>query len=1209
MTYKPSFWPDEEIDQFDFSESYNWPHTLSDPKAALLAYVLAQKKWVRVFARRNLSNCSFLVLRISILPDDVGRRFLERDDRYARKCLVDLIEQVDISLDAWEGRKVLQATRKYDFGSQNDDSLFYLFNTLPSPKFDALNVSCPASDDAIKSVCNSDLLPELKTPLYPYQKRTVATMIKREVSPARTLDPRLQPLLGPTGVEFYYDVQNGLLLRGKREYDEARGGILGESMGLGKTLICLSTILATKGHWPSIPPEYSVGLHPIRPTVASLAQMAAAAVGRAQIPWRSYFQDLSAAGEDHENCLALLENNSGSYLIPAPVPRRSRRPSFAPAGKTIRLCPATLVIVPQNLLSQWRKEISSHISKGGLKVLYLDSNTETAIPSADKLLQYDVILLSRQRFESEIVPGESIKFRSKAKGGCSCSLDEDCRCSTNDEYQSPLKDLHFLRIIMDEGHEFSSSGQKNKTYWALQELRVDRKWIVSGTPASGLIGVEVGTATFETSDLEMGTQSVTANSKVLLTRKKESALSQERKDLEKLGGIVAGFLQLKPWSNSNDQDHASWRKYIMPYENGRRKPRSLKTLLESLVVRHRIEDIEKDIQLPPLHNRVVHLQPSWHDKLSINLFILSLIANAVTSEHVDEDYMFHTKNRRALNQLISNLRQSGFYWTSFTPEDVAKTLRVSRTYLDEHSLPDSACNDTDKQLLEQAIVMGELVLQSESWKAFACLHEMGFFVENFPAAARNEWSMVPCNGQIPLLIGATQAKKAQEWVDNHLYMNDPSQGLATIGASTMRKSWQEAEHAAAVYIPEDPLLASPDNSPPRRRKKSRTLLSGTPRVTEERTVSRAKAAPSLVKRANPHASQHVENSNLLKPALKSILKSSTTNEPAPMIPPDSPLANTQISGTASAKLSYLLDRVIALHQDEKILIFYEGDQIAYYIAQAFDLVDIRYLIYTTSLSQVRQNAYITTFNTTGTFRVLLMNVHQAAHGLHIASASRVFFVNPVWQPNVEAQAIKRAHRIGQTRPVYVETLVLKDTLEDQMLQRRKGMSAEEHQKAEKSLLDDDTMSSIIKNAKLIPLLDEELRHTNNQVARLQTPQQLFGRVCKATGDVDDPDADLIFPVDSPRLNKKNKKKRAGSRFATDLTGSPPPSKRANLSVEQTGQGESSRTSLVAAAAGTSGHQTPASDASRTAPTPRRVGFAVEDDASSSLFGASVSAPA
>jgi len=58
-----------------------------------------------------------------------------------------------------------------------------------------------------------------------------------------------------------------------------------------------------------------------------------------------------------------------------------------------------------------------------------------------------------------------------------------------------------------------------------------------------------------------------------------------------------------------------------------------------------------------------------------------------------------------------------------------------------------------------------------------------------------------------------------------------------------------------------------------------------------------------------------------------------------------------------------------------------------------------------------------------------METKVAAHGLNVTAASRVFFLNACWQRSVERQAIKRAHRIGQTKPVYVETLILKDTIE------------------------------------------------------------------------------------------------------------------------------------------------------------------------------------
>jgi len=42
----------------------------------------------------------------------------------------------------------------------------------------------------------------------------------------------------------------------------------------------------------------------------------------------------------------------------------------------------------------------------------------------------------------------------------------------------------------------------------------------------------------------------------------------------------------------------------------------------------------------------------------------------------------------------------------------------------------------------------------------------------------------------------------------------------------------------------------------------------------------------------------------------------------------------------------------------------------------------------------------------------------------------------VWEPSKEKQAIKRAHRIGQTKSVFVEKLIMKDTIEEQFLTLR-----------------------------------------------------------------------------------------------------------------------------------------------------------------------------
>lgn len=1128
-------------------------NTTQDKTIVAYAKTLADKRWIRVFASKHTANADLATLRIYVLPDDVGRRFVERTVPSLRNKLIKLINELDTSFDAWVGFGAPDSLKRSKDGTSNDDSLFYIFNTLPSPPPAPSIVSCPISNDAIRSVFCSEGLRDLKTRLYPYQRRTVGTMIRREVEPAKALDPRLEPLQGPIGQAFYYDKEAGILLREPRAYDEARGGCLGESMGLGKTLICLAVVAITKGHWPDIPPEHSTTLIPTRPNVGSLMQMAAVAVGRSKIPWRAFFHDLSRAGEDHDNCRAIMEENVGSYTIPAPANRYNQRISTITPGNTLLLSTATLIVVPENLLSQWRSEIALHVEDGALKVLCLDTDDTTSMPAAHILMPYDVILMSKQRFEKEMVPSETTKARSKAKkatrGRCNCSLDDDCHCSTSDEYHSPLKDLHFLRIIMDEGHEFSSSGRKGNIYWALQQLHVDRKWIVSGTPANGLLGVEIGTATQETYDHDEAVQK-TSKSGLLESRKKESAIKQERKDLEKLGLITAGFLQVKPWANSKEHDPASWQKYIMPHEDGRRKARSLKGLLESLVVRHRIEDIEADIHLPPLHNRIVHLQPSYHDKLSINLFLLNLTVNALTSERVDQDYMFHAKNRSQLNTLVQNMRQSGFYWTAHSPEDIAKTVKFAREYYEDHDLFSADSQKDDKILMQTALAVGNLALESTSWRSFAELHEMGIFVEDFPAEAKDAWAIVPTQSNDLLLVGATQLVKAQDWVNTHLYLSNPLQKFADVGASTLQKARQEVQRKVADTTSE---MAHPQDNgivKTQSREKASSSSRGIPKLTQKNTVSRAKPDLSPRKDLDQNVNSTstgtdtaIDTQSQPKPALKSALKARRTAEPVDLISPESPLHKSRISGTASAKLTYLLDRVVVLHKDEKILIFYEGDNVAYYIAQALDLLGIRYLIYTKTLNTERQNAYINTFNNTETFRVLVMNVYQAAHGLHIASASRVFFVNPVWQPNVEAQAIKRAHRIGQIRPVYVETLVLKDTLEDQMLQRRKGMTAQEHQNAERSLLDDNTMSTLIKKAKFLAFTDEEVHDVGKQVAKLRVPEQLFGRIGNGEGTADDPDADLIFADDS-RTSKTRAQKRKSTELELEDAGSPTPRKRA-----------------------------------------------------------------
>lgn len=66
-------------------------------------------------------------------------------------------------------------------------------------------------------------------------------------------------------------------------------------------------------------------------------------------------------------------------------------------------------------------------------------------------------------------------------------------------------------------------------------------------------------------------------------------------------------------------------------------------------------------------------------------------------------------------------------------------------------------------------------------------------------------------------------------------------------------------------------------------------------------------------------------------------------------------------------------------------------------------------------------------------RVLLLCLKAGSLGLNLVAASHVILVHPWWNPYVEKQAIGRAHRINQTRPVTVHRLIIKDSIEERIL--------------------------------------------------------------------------------------------------------------------------------------------------------------------------------
>jgi hypothetical protein len=1141
--------------------------------------VLHNSGWIRMEFKSNTGHLG--QARVYILPQDVGRGAIDRDQKSLRRSMQLLLAQIDVSETTWRGEwsedtPVAHVDSWLDQKVKDDASLFYIYNTLPSPKPDAEVVANPYARDAMYRILDNDVQ-GLTTKMHSYQRRSAAMMLQREAQPAQVIDPRLRHVIDQRGGKWYSDIDAGSCFREPRLYETAQGGICAETMGLGKTLICLCLILATRDMPSQVPVEYSVGLIPIRKTTGSLKDMAAAALGRSGTPWKNDFARMEAEGYELSQCLEAIRKGAGYYYIPSPPPRRSSRNPYTAPPRKIWLSTATIVVVPDTLIEQWRAEIRKHTT--GLKVLVM-RNMKNALPPAEELADFDIVIFGKQRFDKEARDGSDDLGRrsSTASGYCQCpyignTRERHCTCfREEDAYHSPLKDIHFKRLITDEGHRYGNSSKSNQTEAAtvVESLQLSARWVVSGTPTQGLYGAEVALADSSSSSISSTPLETDAEKPSNLSRLSEMQFSdtasmtsgeqekefykQERKDLEKLGNIATVYLKARPWAPSEDGDTADWKQHVMQPRHGsksRGNMNCLRATLEGMIIRHRPEDVMQDMTLPPLHQRVVYLEGSTQNKLSLNTFSMMIITNAVTSERKDADYFFHPRQRKSLLQLVSNLRQASFFWPGFEAGHVRNTIDNAKKFLEERKVP---VTPEDKALLMEAIKMGEAVLANDISQSISTWHEMPMFIQNeCPEDVRVAWSL-DRNPRNPTLMGATMVHGAQKFVGSQLWKEDPTEGLVLAGQNTMDR---QAAHLSQNPSPKD----QPSKPPGKGSKSSKRpaepapILAGGVSVGESSNPKkrpRASVGESLQVQSNNRQPLPPQDSDTLNnfiaeikdsqtkrkrdidgqaatisnpksaPKRKSALKNKEKVDVAGTLDPSSPLFSASIVSTASAKLSYLMDRIAHHQAEEKILVFYENENTAYYIAQALECLGFKHLIYAKTLSTARKSAYVTSFNQSEVFRVLLMDLSQAAFGLDMSSASRVYFVNPVFSPQVEAQAVKRAHRIGQVKPVFVETLVLKGSVEEVILDRRGDMSNEEHSKC-KTILDDTAIKDWIRNVHFLPIPEQV--PGPDQMAKLDNHQAVFGRgVGSGTVDAHDPDEDLVLDGLSPKAKGKRKAK-------------------------------------------------------------------------------------
>jgi SNF2 family DNA or RNA helicase len=117
--------------------------------------------------------------------------------------------------------------------------------------------------------------------------------------------------------------------------------------------------------------------------------------------------------------------------------------------------------------------------------------------------------------------------------------------------------------------------------------------------------------------------------------------------------------------------------------------------------------------------------------------------------------------------------------------------------------------------------------------------------------------------------------------------------------------------------------------------------------------------------------------------------------------------------------------------DHKALVFSQFTSLLAIVRRKLDANGVKYE-YLDGRTRDRQAA-VDRFQTDASCKLFLVSLKAGGVGLNLTAAEYVFLLDPWWNPAVEAQAIDRAHRIGQTRQVFAYRLIAKDTVEEKVL--------------------------------------------------------------------------------------------------------------------------------------------------------------------------------
>ncbi|XP_030489447.2 F-box protein At3g54460 [Cannabis sativa] len=561
---------------------------------------------------------------------------------------------------------------------------------------------------------------------------------------------------------------------------------------------------------------------------------------------------------------------------------------------------ATLIVVPANLVDHWKTQIQKHVRPGQLRIYLWTDNRK---PSAHSLAwDYDVVITTFNRLSAE----------------------------WGTRKRSVLMQVHWLRVMLDEGHTLGSSvGLTNKLQMAVS-LVASNRWILTGTPTPN-------TPNSHLSHLQP-----------LLRFLHEEAYGLNQKSWE------AGIL----------------RPFEAEMEEGRSR---LLHLLRRCMISARKVDLKN---IPPCIKKVTFVDFTEAHARSYNELVVTVRRNILLADWNDPSHvesLLNPKQWKSRSTTIKNIRLSccvaGHIKVTDAGEDIQETMDV----LVEEGL--------DPMSEEYAFIKYNLLYGGNCVR---CGERCRLPV------------ITPCRHLLCLDCVELDSRRCTYPGCGNLYEMQTPDTLAR--PENRNPKWD---------VPKDLIELQPsykqDNWDPDWQSTSSSKVSYLIHKLKELQDANREVYQSM---DGGTGNQNIEF----------LLSSSRMNE-----------FDERTQDFGSFRTSSTHKRI-----KDKVLVFSQFLEHIHVIEQQLTMADIKFAGMYSPMHAGNKMKSLATFQYDSNCMVLLMD-GSAALGLDLSFVSHVFLMEPIWDKSMEEQVISRAHRMGATRPIQVETLAMRGTIEEQML--------------------------------------------------------------------------------------------------------------------------------------------------------------------------------